>query len=286
MDARYAAVNHQHFNQLHQQQVHHQPRHLSQQQQKLSRKRRLSFSTERLFERSTSAPVMMGVAGRPAIQDVASVHHTTNTAKLLGHSDPDTSALDMYPDSPRSVLSFEEHQQDEASLERPGEDDDQEEEEVVVDEPVPKVPRYVGTIYEERLAPLSPVTSLPVPFYLGRGRNSAANNNNSSVVTTSQPADKQLQAKLIDLVNSGNEAALDSFLESHGGRVDINGYGEDGVTPVQRVCQEGGRVGLARVLVKYGADLSLTSRDGWAPLHMAAFSGNLQLIMFIRSCPK
>ena len=160
---------------------------------------------------------------------------------------------EVYPDSPTSVLSFQE-------------DSDCE------DEPVSKVPRYIGTIYEQRLAPLSPVISLPVPAFIGAGH--------------TRRQDNKFQARLVELVAQGQETRLDEFLEENGKYVDINQYGEDGVTPLQRICQDGGDVSIARVLVKYGADLKLTSRDGWSPLHMATFSGNLKLMNFIRSCPK
>ena len=162
---------------------------------------------------------------------------------------------EMYPDSPRSVLSFE--------------DRDSECEE----EPVSKVPRYIGTIYEARLAPLSPVTSIPVPSYVGP-------------VVRPRLGDNQLQQKMLALILRGDQEVLDQFLEENGKYVDVNQYCEDGVTPFQRICQDGGSVDLARVLVKYGADLRMTSRDGWSPLHMAAFSGNYKLISFIRNCPK
>ena len=172
---------------------------------------------------------------------------------LISPVTPPCSSSEIYPDSPASVLSYTE-------------DSDYEE------EPMSKVPRYIGTIYEERLAPLSPVTSLPVPVYVGAGHGNSKNN--------------ILQVKLLELINLGEETVLDEFLEENGKHVDINQYSEDGVTPLQLVCQEGRKVSIARVLVKYGADLKLTSRDGWSPIHMATFSGNLQLMNFIRNCPK
>ena len=166
------------------------------------------------------------------------------------------SSPDIFPDSPQSVLSYEDPDSD-------GED-----------EPVSKVPRYIGTIYEARLAPLSPVTTIPVPSYVG------------SAAVRPRQQDQQLQQRMLTLILRGDQLVLDQFLEENGKFVDVNQYGEDGVTPVQRICQSGGSVDLAKVLVKYGADLRLTSRDGWSPLHMAVFSGNYKLLSFIRNCPK
>merc|ERR1712038_449371 len=41
---------------------------------------------------------------------------------------------------------------------------------------------------------------------------------------------------------------------------------------------------LARLLVRFGADTRLSSRDGWSPVHMASFSGNTTLLLFLLSC--
>ncbi len=144
-------------------------------------------------------------------------------------------------------------------------------------EPASKIPRHVGTIYEERLAPLSPATALPV-------------RTNTTAVSASrlrQRPDSDAQDRLLGLVLAADEVALESFLEAHAQSVDINQYdAAEGVTPLQRLCQEGGPVGMARLLVRYGADVRLTSRDGWSPLHMASVSGNHQLLLYLLRCPK
>jgi hypothetical protein len=130
-----------------------------------------------------------------------------------------------------------------------------------------------GTIYEARLGPLAPATTLPVAA-------------TARMAGPPRPAvvDSALQAQLLHLVEEQAGDDLVKFLEKHSHRVDVNQYGEDGVTPLQRVCQEGGPVGVARLLVRYGADVRMTSRDGWSPLHMASYAGNTALILYLLSC--
>jgi hypothetical protein len=133
-----------------------------------------------------------------------------------------------------------------------------------------------GTIYEARLGPLSPATTLPPP--------ASTNTRLSGPRPAPAAVDRRLQAKLLQLLEDPMVEDLVAFLEEHAHRVDMNQYGEDGVTPLQRLCQAGGPVGVARLLVRYGADVRLTSRDGWSPLHMASFAGNTSLILYLLSC--
>ena len=133
-----------------------------------------------------------------------------------------------------------------------------------------KKPRYVGTIYEAMLAPLSPVTTLPIP----------------SIITNTVKGDPDLQTDFLDLVTLGKKAKLEKFLEINAEFVNLNQYSSDGLTPLQMVAQEGGEgsTDMAKLLVRYGADTRITSRDGWSTVHMATFSGNSQLLMFLLSC--
>lgn len=134
-----------------------------------------------------------------------------------------------------------------------------------------KKPRYAGTIYEAMLAPLAPATTLSTP----RPR------------PPPQPrGDPGLQADLADLVKLGKKEKMETWLEEHHECVNLNIYSAEGLTPLQEVCQEGGEgsTELARLLVRFGADTRLSSRDGWSPVHMASFSGNTTLLLFLLSC--
>ena len=142
-----------------------------------------------------------------------------------------------------------------------------------------------GTIYEKRLMPMPAATVLPVPF--------AATIPNAGRL----PVDRRLQTRFLQLVDhdddnvSGEDNCamnacdrLREFLAENSDRVDVNEYGEDGVTPLQRLCQTGGGdVEVARTLVCFGADPRMTSRDGWSAFHMASFSGNTKLMRYLLS---
>jgi len=141
---------------------------------------------------------------------------------------------------------------------------------------VSKRPKYNvgGTIYDAMLAPLSPVTTLPVT--------------STTCLSVSQTikSDPDLQRDFIELVNLGKKSKLEHFLSENVESININQYCSEGLTPLQRVCQDGGEgsTDVAKVLVRYGADVRLTSRDGWSAVHMATFSGNSTLMLFLLGC--
>lgn len=133
-----------------------------------------------------------------------------------------------------------------------------------------KKPCYRGTIYEKMLSPISPSLTLPIKTRICESSERFIN--------------RSLQKELFQLLENSNETKLKDFLLKNSDKIDINQYGEDGVTPLQLVCQSGGEVGVARTLIGYGADVRLTSRDGWSAVHMATFSGNTRLMLYILSC--
>ena len=133
-----------------------------------------------------------------------------------------------------------------------------------------KRPKYCGTIYEAMLAPISPVTTLPI----------------HTVYKNSVKCEPEIQNDFLDLVALGKRAKLEKFLEENIDSININQYNKDGLTPLQTVAQEGGETSadIGELLVRYGADTRLTSRDGWSAVHMATFSGNTRLMMFLLTC--
>ena len=133
-----------------------------------------------------------------------------------------------------------------------------------------KKPKYCGTIYEAMLAPISPVTTLPI----------------KTVYKSQVKCDPHLQADFLDLVTIGKRAKLQRFLEENVESININQYNSEGLTPLQTVAQEGGETSadIGELLVRFGADVRMTSRDGWSAVHMATFSGNTRLMMFLLKC--
>ena len=89
-------------------------------------------------------------------------------------------------------------------------------------------------------------------------------------------------------VERGSREELDRLLSDHSEKIDVDRYGRDGRTPLQAVVGGGGGgaggLALAKLLVAYGADATRTTREGWSTLHLASYSGNLELLSYIRKC--
>ena len=157
---------------------------------------------------------------------------------------------------------------------------------------VNKKPKY-PTKYHEMLQPLSPVTTFPP----------ANITNDPSSLTSKQkpiPWDVHLQQEFDMLLNDNillthddqksqisssatqmnSTRKIEDFLKNHCKSIDINRYNEEGQTPLQRCCLEG-NIQLAKLLVKFGAKSKITTRDGFTTLHIAAFSGQSQMMLFI-----
>jgi hypothetical protein len=134
-----------------------------------------------------------------------------------------------------------------------------------------KVPRFANK-YEEMLQPLSPVTILPTPH----------NVKPLPLKTHISDHDIKLQSRFHDLVNVADNVEVDDFLTQNLDRVDINQFNSEGRTALQQSCLEG-NLPLAKILVKYGANLRLNTRDGFSALHLAVFSGHSQLMSYILS---
>merc|ERR1712026_106528 len=114
-----------------------------------------------------------------------------------------------------------------------------------------KKPKYCGTIYEAMLAPISPVTTLPI----------------KTVYKSQVKCDPDLQADFLDLVSLGKRAKLERFLEDNLESININQYNSEGLTPLQTVAQEGGETSadIGELLVRFGADVRMTPGTGGVP---------------------
>uniref|UniRef100_A0A663NDE2 NOTCH regulated ankyrin repeat protein n=1 Tax=Athene cunicularia TaxID=194338 RepID=A0A663NDE2_ATHCN len=42
-----------------------------------------------------------------------------------------------------------------------------------------------------------------------------------------------------------------------------------------------GNLELVKLLVKFGADIRLANRDGWSALHIAAFGGHQDIVLYL-----
>jgi hypothetical protein len=138
-----------------------------------------------------------------------------------------------------------------------------------------RVPRFANK-YEAMLQPLRPVTTL-----MSRVRRPLPSRTHKSEV------DIKLQNQFHNLIAVATLDEIEDFLAKHTrstGKccLDVNQFNGDGRTALQQSCLEG-NLPLAKVLVKYGANVQLTTRDGFSPLHLAVYSGHSNLMANIMS---
>ncbi len=132
---------------------------------------------------------------------------------------------------------------------------------------VNRKPKY-PTKYHEELQPLSPSTVLPVKV-------------NQANSKTSPNA--ELQEHFLNLLLRGSNAdQVESFLRSHSENVDVNQYDSMGRTPLHRACLAD-ECALVEVLTRFGADVRLTTRDGFNLFHLASFVGSSRLFNLLIS---
>ena len=133
-----------------------------------------------------------------------------------------------------------------------------------------KIPKYANK-YEEMLQPLSPVTTLPCKIVQPR--------------TSNNPCSDQLvklQKDFESVIISNNNEKIEDFLSKYSTDINVNLYNSEGRTALQQSCIDG-KIELAKILVKYGADHRLTNRDGFSTLQIAVFSGHSDIMMYILS---
>ena len=131
---------------------------------------------------------------------------------------------------------------------------------------VSKRPKFANK-YEEMLQPLCPVKTLKykVPK---RTHQSAVNS--------------ELQDQFQNLISVAAIEEIEDFLAEHLASLDINQFNYEGRTALQQCCLEG-NLPLAKVLVKYGANTKIMTRDGFSLLHLVVFSGHSHLMTYVMS---
>ena len=134
---------------------------------------------------------------------------------------------------------------------------------------VSKRPRFANK-YEEMLQPLSPVTTLPFAQILG-----------PHAPVTVRVNDK-VQRTFESVMEAGDVPAMEALLAASAAQINVNQFNCDGRTALQESCLES-NLPMAKVLIKYGADPRMTTRDGFSTLQLAAFSGHSPLLMYILS---
>jgi len=137
---------------------------------------------------------------------------------------------------------------------------------------VVKKPRF-STKYDEMLQPLSPATTLPV----------RTKPNFVITKTHRSHVEQRLQDQFHSLLELASDVKdVEEFLVKHSESVNVNEYNSEGRTPLQQTCYQG-NLKMAQFLVRYGADWSMTTREGFSALHIAAFAGHSHMLLYIMS---
>lgn len=77
---------------------------------------------------------------------------------------------------------------------------------------------------------------------------------------------------------------LQRILEEREGKININLFDTEGQTALHYCCLKG-NLELVKLLVRFGADVRLANRDGWNPLHIAAYGGHNDIFLFLMTVP-
>jgi hypothetical protein len=137
---------------------------------------------------------------------------------------------------------------------------------------VNKKPKF-ATKYDEMLQPMSPMTYLPVDSLMLPIPNQTHRPNYNV----------QSQKKFLNLLETRAKISeIETFLGENSEGIDINEYNVEGRTALQQCCFDG-NLPTAKLLVRFGANTKLTTREGFSMLHLAAFSGHSNILLYIMS---
>ncbi|XP_019720312.1 notch-regulated ankyrin repeat-containing protein A isoform X1 [Hippocampus comes] len=112
--------------------------------------------------------------------------------------------------------------------------------------------------------------SLPLPL------SSNAAMSQADVSTCSAP-----QRVFQEAVKRGNTKELHSLLQNMTNcEFNVNSFGPEGQTALHQSVIDG-NLELVKLLVKFGADIRLANREGWSALHIAAFGGHQDIVLYL-----
>lgn len=104
----------------------------------------------------------------------------------------------------------------------------------------------------------------------------------SSTSSTSTPGftASSCQRDFQEAVRNGDAPELLRILEERQEKVNVNSYDKEGQTALHQSCLDG-NLELVKMLVKFGADVRLTNRDGWNALHIAFYGGHTEIALYL-----
>lgn len=84
-----------------------------------------------------------------------------------------------------------------------------------------------------------------------------------------------------EAVRKGNTKELHSLLQNMTNcEFNVNSFGPEGQTALHQSVIDG-NLELVKLLVKFGADIRLANRDGWSALHIAAYGGHQDIVLYL-----
>ncbi|KAI5620092.1 notch-regulated ankyrin repeat-containing protein A [Silurus asotus] len=84
-----------------------------------------------------------------------------------------------------------------------------------------------------------------------------------------------------EAVRRGNTKELHSLLQNMSScEFNVNSFGPEGQTALHQSVIAG-NLELVKLLVKFGADIRLANREGWSALHIAAFGGHQDIVLYL-----
>ncbi|XP_066896192.1 notch-regulated ankyrin repeat-containing protein [Kogia breviceps] len=91
----------------------------------------------------------------------------------------------------------------------------------------------------------------------------------------------QTQRIFQEAVRKGNTQELQSLLQNMTNcEFNVNSFGPEGQTALHQSVIDG-NLEVVKLLVKFGADIRLANRDGWSALHIAAFGGHQDIVLYL-----
>jgi len=98
--------------------------------------------------------------------------------------------------------------------------------------------------------------------------------------TMSTKAEIISQEVFLKAVRAGDSSELERLLQRWEGSLNVNFYDHEGQTALHKSVMEG-NLELVKLLVKFGADVRLANRDGWSALHIAAYGGHKDIVVYL-----
>nr|ACO10933.1 Notch-regulated ankyrin repeat-containing protein B [Caligus rogercresseyi] len=95
---------------------------------------------------------------------------------------------------------------------------------------------------------------------------------------------EERQREFNSLLHRGGEEELRDFLSMHSENINIDVYDSEGKTPFHSAVLSGS-LPVVKLLLAYGANERVTTRDGFSPLHLASYNGHSEVLNYLLSIP-